>query len=160
MLLKFGNFLCAYLEIAIMQNVTANWRWPHCVASEQTLFSYTVALDAMSVNYSCVTSCHLANEISVRICNSYIVGEKLKVEINQQKMYLQNSFIYITVQSKVFPIMLSLEWFIGISYHLLFLTYLFSILVNHDFYKRTICDLGDFYQSVIFFVLNAGTIAD
>lgn len=141
MLLKFGNFLCAYLEIAIMQNVTANWRWPHCVASEQTLFSYTVALDAMSVNYSCVTSCHLANEISVRICNSYIVGEKLKVEINQQKMYLQNSFIYITVQSKVFPIMLSLEWFIGISYQLLFLTYLFSIWETTIFIKEQFCDL-------------------
>ena len=110
MLLKFGIFLCAYLEITIIQNLTANWCWPHCVASEQTLFSYTVALDAMSVNYSCVTSCHLANEISVRICNSYIVGEKLKVEINQQKMYLQISFIYIRVQSKVFPIMLSLQF--------------------------------------------------
>ena len=95
----------------------------------------------MSVNYSCVTSCHLANEISVRICNSYIVGEKLKVEINQQKMYLQNSFIYITAQSKVFPIMLSLEWFIGISYQLLFLTYLFSIWETTIFIKEQFCDL-------------------
>ena len=125
----------------LMQNVTANWRWPHCVASEQTLFSSTVALDAMSVNYSCVTSCHLANEISVRICNSYIVGENLKVEINQQKMYLQNSFIYITVQSKVLPIMLSLEWFIGISYQLLFLMYLFSIWETTFFIKEQFCDL-------------------
>ena len=111
MLLKFGNFLCAYLEIAIMQNVTANWRWPHCVASEQTLFSYTVALDAMSVNYSCVTSCHLANEISVRICNSYIVGEKLKCrDQSAENVFAEFFYLHHSLQSKVFPIMLSLEF--------------------------------------------------
>ena len=150
----------------MMQNVTANWRWPLCVASEQTLFSYTVALDAMSVNYSCVTSCHLANEISVRICNSYIVGEKLKVAINQQKMY----FFYLhhsTIESLSHY---AFTWMVHRNFlpAAIFDVFIFH-LGNHDFYKRTVLRspslydlqfLNQFLTKRHFFVLNAGTIVD